>query len=69
METDVNRERSKQESEGQKCRIRVDLEAVVINNWVSLFEMFLEFFQGGVLLYCDKLINLTLLDLKTLQWF
>lgn len=38
METDVNRERSKQESEGQKCRIRVDLEAVVINNWVSLFE-------------------------------
>lgn len=38
METDVNRERSKQESEGQKCRIRVDLEAVAINNWVSLSE-------------------------------
>lgn len=35
METDVNRERGKQESEGEKCRIRVDLEAVAINNWVS----------------------------------
>ena len=39
METDVNRERGKQESEGEKCRIRADLEAVAINNWVSLSDM------------------------------
>ena len=39
METDVNRERGKQESEGEKWRIRADLEAVAINNWVSLSDM------------------------------
>lgn len=39
METDVNRERSKQESEeGRSVGSRVDLEAVAINNWVSLSE-------------------------------
>lgn len=39
METDVNGERGKQESEGEECRIRADLEAVAINNWLSLSEM------------------------------
>lgn len=37
METDVNKEAN--ESEGEKCRIRADLEAVAINNWVSLSDM------------------------------